>query len=441
MGRVVVVGGGAAGMMAAAAAAEAGASVTVLEKNEKLGKKLYITGKGRCNVTNACSQEDFLAHVVSNPKFLYSSYSRFGSGELMDWLEHHGLKLKVERGNRVFPQSDKSSDVIRTFQRALEALGVEIRLHCPVQSLFLEDGACRGVALAGERAPGHGAAALRPGDTAPVYGDAAPLYGDAVIVATGGLSYPSTGSTGDGYGWARGAGHTVTDLRPGLVPLEAELGDGSPARELQGLSLKNVEVCVKKGKKKLVQEFGEMLFTHFGVSGPVLLSASSRIARELEKGPLDMEIDWKPALAEEQLDARLQRELAENPKRQVKNLMGALVPAKAIPAVLRLAGIPAEQAAGQVSREERHRLLQTLKRFPVRLTGLRGFPEAVITQGGISVKEIQPATMESKKIRNLFFAGEVLDLDAFTGGYNLQIAWSTGYAAGKAAAERGKEEV
>ncbi len=417
MGRVLVIGGGAAGMMAAAAAAEAGSQVTLLEKNEKLGKKLYITGKGRCNVTNACGREEFFDHVVSNPKFLYSSFGSFNNEAVMAWLEHRGLRLKVERGNRVFPASDKASDVIRILQRSLEELGVEVRLGCPAEGLTVADGRCRGVRLPGGKV----------------------LEGDAVVVATGGLAYPSTGSTGDGYGWARAAGHAVTALRPALVPLEAVLGDGTPVRELQGLSLKNVEIRLKKGKKELVREWGEMLFTHFGVSGPLLLSASSLAARELEKGPLDLEIDWKPALTLEQLDARLLREFAENRNRQLKNVMGALLPARAVGPVLRLAGVPPERAAGQVSREERQRLLRTLKTFSVKVTGPRGYPEAVITQGGVAVREVQPATMESKKVPGLFFAGEVLNLDALTGGYNLQIAWSTGYAAGKGAAFAAEE--
>lgn len=411
MSKILVIGGGAAGMMAAVAAAEEGHSVVLYEKNEKLGKKLYITGKGRCNVTNACDSERFFQNVVSNPKFLYSSYGGWNSWDLMDWLEAHGLRLKTERGSRVFPASDKSSDVIKTFRNALEQAGAAVRLHTNVEGLWVEDGICRGIV-----AEGQGRVAA-----------------DAVIVATGGLSYPTTGSTGDGYRWAGEAGHTVTGLRPALVPMEAVFGDGSPVSELQGLALKNVAVRIGKGKKELAGDFGELLFTHFGVSGPVLLSASSVVAKVLEKEPLDLWIDWKPALREEQLDARILREFEAAKNKLLKNVAGNLLPARAVPVVLRLSGVPPERLVRDVTREERLRLVHTLKAFPLRLTGLRGYPEAVITQGGISVKEVCPATMESRKVRHLFFAGEILDVDAYTGGFNLQIAWSTGHAAGKAA--------
>lgn len=411
MSKILVIGGGAAGMMAAAAAAEEGHSVVLYEKNEKLGKKLYITGKGRCNVTNACDFESFFENVVSNPKFLYSSYGGWNSWDLMDWLEARGLKLKTERGNRVFPASDKSSDVIRTFQKALERLGVVISLNTEVEGLWVEEDRCRGILIK----------------------ETGKIPADAVIVATGGLSYPTTGSTGDGYRWAGKVGHTVTGLRPALVPMEAVFGDGTPVSELQGLALKNVAVRIRKGQKDLAGDFGEMMFTHFGVSGPVLLSASSVAARELEKGPLELFIDWKPALRDDQLDARILREFEAAKNKLLKNVAGNLLPVRAVPVVLRLSGVPPERPVHEVTKEERLRLVHTLKEFPMRLTGLRGYSEAVITQGGISVKEVHPATMESKKVKHLFFAGEVLDVDAYTGGFNLQIAWSTGHAAGKAA--------
>ncbi|WP_434309243.1 NAD(P)/FAD-dependent oxidoreductase [Hominifimenecus sp. rT4P-3] len=410
MSKILVIGGGAAGMMAAAAAAEDGHTVVLLEKNEKLGKKLYITGKGRCNVTNACDRDAFFENMVSNPKFLYSSYGSWNSQDMMNWLTAHGLKLKVERGNRVFPVSDKSSDVIKTFQKILEQAGVQICLNTEVSGLFVEEEMCRGVYVKDRK-----------------------MEADAVIVATGGLSYPTTGSTGDGYRWAEQTGHAVTALRPALVPMEAEFGDGSPAGELQGLALKNISVSIRKGKKELTNGFGEMMFTHFGVSGPALLSASSVVAKELEKGPLELTIDWKPALSEEQLSARILREFENGKNKILKNVVGNLLPARAVPVALRLSKIPPEIPVHEVTREARYSLVRVLKAFPMRLTGLRGYPEAIITQGGISVKEVHPATMESKRVKHLFFVGEILDLDGFTGGYNLQIAWSTGRAAGKAA--------
>lgn len=410
LSKILVIGGGAAGMMAAAAAAEDGHSVVLLEKNEKLGKKLYITGKGRCNVTNACDREVFFENIVSNPKFLYSSYGSWNSQDMMNWLAAYGLKLKIERGNRVFPVSDKSSDVIKTFQKILEQTGVQICLKTEVSGLFVEEGICRGVYVKDKK-----------------------MTADAVIVATGGLSYPTTGSTGDGYRWAGETEHAVTALRPALVPMEAEFGDGSPAGELQGLALKNISVSIRKGKKELTNGFGEMMFTHFGVSGPALLSASSVVAKELEKGPLDLAIDWKPALSKEQLSARILREFENAKNKILKNVVGNLLPARAVPVLLRLSNVAPEIPVHEVTREARQSLVHVLKAFPMRLTGLRGYPEAIITQGGISVKEVHPATMESKRVKHLFFAGEILDLDGFTGGYNLQIAWSTGRAAGKAA--------
>lgn len=438
MEQVIVIGGGAAGMIAAIAAAENGRAVTLLEKNEKLGKKLYITGKGRCNVTNACDWQTFFDNIVSNPKFLYSSFGSWNNQDMMDWLQAKGLRLKVERGNRVFPLSDKSSDVIRTLQRELERLKVQVRLRTEVESLLLtkEEEMCRLNVSRGK----EGETCVREGSGS--RGNAARCLGvrlssgeecraEAVIVATGGLSYPTTGSTGDGYRFARQARLKVTETYPALVPLEAVFADGRPVKELQGLSLKNITASLFQGNQLLTGEFGEMLFTHFGVSGPVLLSASSRITKQLQKGPLRLEIDWKPALTPEQLDARLLREFEAGRNKQLKNVMGSLLPATAIPAMLRAAAISSEKPIHEITREARARLVQTLKHFPLKVTGVRGYAEAIITQGGVSVRELSPATMESKKVKGLFFAGEVLDVDALTGGYNLQIAWSTGYAAGK----------
>ena len=421
---ILVIGGGAAGMAAALAAARAGCRVSLFEKNEKLGKKLFITGKGRCNVTNACPVEELFDGVVTNSRFLYSSIYGFSNQDLMNLLEDGGLRLKVERGNRVFPQSDKSSDVIRTWERLLRQAGVEIHLNAPVKGLWMEDGRCRGI-IAGDGPRGG----LPGGGSS---GGGCQIGGDGVIVATGGLSYPSTGSTGDGFSWAREAGHQVTELLPALVPFVAE--EAEDVRALQGLSLKNVEALVHQGKRRLFCEQGEMLFTHFGVSGPLMLSASSFCAKALKKSPLALMIDLKPALSAEQLDARILRDFSESANKQFKNSLDKLYPAKLIPVMIRRSGIDPEKRVNAVTREERQALVQITKSLCFTLTGLRGFNEAIITQGGVAVKEIDPGTMESKKAPGLYFAGEVLDLDAVTGGYNLQIAWSTGWAAGVGAA-------
>lgn len=406
MSRVIVIGGGAAGMVAAIVAAENGHQVTIYEKNEKLGKKLFITGKGRCNVTNACDMDTLFQSIVTNSKFLYSSFYGFGSQDMMDLLEKSGCHLKVERGNRVFPVSDKSSDVIAALAACLKKAGVEICLNEPVKEFFMKDGAVKGVILEKGRKT---------------------VAADCVVVATGGLSYPTTGSTGDGYALAKSIGHSVTELSPALAPLTVR---EETAKELQGLSLKNVEVSVLKGKKVLFQEFGEMLFTHFGVSGPVILSASSFVAGELRKNPLTLSIDLKPALSGEQLDLRILRDFEEAKNKQFKNALGRLFPAKLIPVMIEKSGISPDKKVNEITREERQQLIEATKHFTLTLDGVRGFNEAIITQGGVSVKEISPSTMESKKMPGVYFAGEVLDLDGVTGGFNLQIAWSTAYAAG-----------
>ena len=407
MSRVGIIGGGAAGMMAAAAAAMDGNEVHIFEKNEKLGKKIYITGKGRCNVTNACPQEDFFRNVVTNGKFLYSSFYGFTNQDIMDFLEKAGCPLKTERGQRVFPVSDKSSDVIRALSSSLERLGVKVHLRREAEGLLTEGGRCVGLRLKDGREERF----------------------DRVIVATGGLSYPTTGSTGDGYRFAEETGHKVTECSPALVPFITE---GDTALRLQGLALKNIEASVYKGKKLLYKEFGEMLFTHFGVSGPVLLSASSYAAKTIRKEPLTLSIDLKPALTPEQLDARLVREFEGQQNKQFKNSLGGLLPSKLIPVIIERSAIDPEKKVNEITRQERRQLLEALKDFRMTLTGLRGYNEAIITQGGVSVKEVNPSTMESKRLPGLYFAGEVLDLDAVTGGFNLQIAWSTGWAAGKA---------
>lgn len=408
MSTTAVIGGGAAGMMAALAAAESGHKVMLYEKNEKLGKKLFITGKGRCNVTNSCGMEELLGAVVTNSKFLYSSFYGFTNQDVMELFQKAGCPLKTERGGRVFPVSDKSSDVIRALSERLKGLGVQVHLNAPVEALLVEDGHAAGLRL------------KRTGET---------VLADRVIVATGGLSYPSTGSTGDGYEWARQTGHRITDLSPALVPFTVQ--ELSEAKELQGLALKNVEAAVCQGKRELYREFGEMLFTHFGVSGPILLSASSFAAKALKKGPLTLKIDLKPALSREQLDERILRDFAGAKNKQFKNALNQLFPAKLIPVMVRRSGISPEKQVNEVTKAERERLVDAVKDFRMTLTGLRDYKEAIITQGGISVKDVNPSTMESKKVKGLYFAGEVLDLDAVTGGFNLQIAWSTGWAAGK----------
>ena len=411
MSNVIVVGGGAAGMMAAIFAARNGQNVTLLEKNEKLGKKIFITGKGRCNITNASEIEDLFSAVISNPKFLYSGFYSFTNDQVIHFFEELGVATKIERGNRVFPVSDHSSDVIAALAREMQHLKVKVQLHCEVKELLINnEKEIKGVRLANGKK----------------------MTADAVVVATGGISYPSTGSTGDGYRFARNCGHKVTELFPSLVPMEVKEWY---AKELQGLSLKNIEIHITDGKKKLYDEFGEMLFTHYGVTGPVILSASSIVGKTLEKKELVLHIDLKPALAEEQLDKRLLREFEANHNKQFKNAIDSLLPAKLRPVIIELSGIEEETKVHEITKEERLNLLRLIKDFHMTLTGLRGYNEAIITKGGISVKEIDPGTMESKLIKNLYFAGEVLDLDAVTGGYNLQIAWSTGYLAGISAGQ------
>lgn len=410
MSKVIVVGGGPAGMFAAIAAAENGHEVTLLEKNEKLGKKLYITGKGRCNITNAGDMDALFDNVMTNSKFLYSAFYTYDNQKVIDFFEENGLPTKIERGNRVFPVSDHSSDVIATLQKVLKAKNVEIRLYTRVETLLTENSGEMEQKVVGVR-----------------LSDGKELPADGVILATGGFSYQTTGSTGDGYRFAREVGHSVTEIHPSLVPFYAV---ESYVKEMQGLSLKNVRVRIHDGKKLLYDEFGEMLFTHFGVSGPLILSASAAIKPALTKKQLSMEIDLKPALTEEQLDQRLLREFEEAKNKQFKNSIGHLFPAKMIPVMLELGGIDPEKKVNEITREERQGFIRLIKAFPVTLNGLRDFNEAIITRGGVKVKEVNPSTMESKLVKNLYFCGELLDLDAMTGGYNLQIAWSTGYLAG-----------
>jgi len=404
---VVVIGAGPAGMMAAFAAAGQGADVLLLEKNEKTGKKLRITGKGRCNLTNNSDIREVMANIPGESRFLYSALTAFPPERVMGFFEDHGLPLKTERGKRVFPQSDQANDVANLMQRLCRESGVSI-LRAEAKGISLHDGAVSGVKIQDET-----------------------VSCKACIVCTGGLSYPLTGSTGDGYRFAKAAGHTVTPLRPSLVPLESP--DPCCAR-LQGLSLKNVELRVYENDRLLCREQGEMLFTHFGVSGPLVLSASSRM-RHFDRAAYRLEIDLKPALDEKTLDLRIQRDLKKYQNKEFRNALCDLMPHAMIPELVRLTEAPEALRANEVTRETRLRLLRNLKAFPIEVSGTRPYAEAIVTAGGVCTKEINPRSMQSKLISGLYFAGEVLDLDAYTGGFNLQIAWSTGRLAGISAAE------
>lgn len=405
--KVIVVGGGAAGMMAAIIAARNNNEVILLEKNDKLGKKIYITGKGRCNITNACDIEDLFRNVVTNSKFLYGAFYTFSNYDLIQFFEELGLKTKIERGNRVFPESDKSSDVISALSRELKRLHVDVRYEQEVDHILVKNNTFKGVAIKNKT------------DI---------LYGDKIIIATGGLSYKTTGSTGDGFGFAKAMGHTITKCNPSLVPMNVkEIGI---AKELQGLSLRNIEIHITSKKKEIYRDFGELLFTHFGVTGPVILSSSSYCIPYMDNKDLVLSIDLKPALTIEQLDERVLRDFGENSNKQFKNALDRLLPHKLIPVIIALSLIDPEKKVNLITKEERIGLVNLLKNFTFHITSLREYNEAVITKGGIQVKEINPSTMESKIVSNVFFAGEVLDLDALTGGFNLQIAWSTGYIAG-----------
>ena len=413
MSNVIVVGGGAAGMMAAIAAGQRGLNVTLIEKNEKLGKKLYITGKGRCNLTNDSDEQGLLANVVSNPKFLYSAFYGLNPQAVMDMTQKAGCPLKTERGARVFPVSDKSSDVIKAFEKMLREANVEVRLNTVVREIIVKDGKAIGVRILKKNA-NHTASKTMP------------LPADAVIVCTGGMTYPLTGSTGDGYRFAARLGHSIIKPRPSLVPfITKEIW----VRDVAGLSLKNVSLTVKNGNKEINSGFGEMLFTHLGISGPLVLTASCYTDFDKMKD-VHAFIDLKPALTEEQLDKRVLRDFSENENKSITNALSALLPQSLIPVIVSASGIEKDKKVHDITKAERAELVRNLKALHLTVTGCAGPEEAIITSGGVSVKEIDPATMESKKISGLYFAGEVLDVDALTGGFNLQIAWSTGYAAG-----------
>ena len=408
MAKIIIIGAGAAGMAASVFLAEQGHEVHVYEKNEKPGKKLFITGKGRCNLTNACDSDTFFASVVTNPKFLYSAFYGCTNQDILEFFRGLGLEVKEERGGRIFPVSDHSSDVIKVLERRMKQLGVRLHLEREVKNVLIRD------TEVGEKVRG---VCLSDGET---------VEADRVIVATGGYSYRATGSTGDGYRFARETGHRVTELLPALVPMETK---EEYIPRMQGLSLKNVSLVIRDGKKELYNAFGEMLFTHFGISGPLVLTASSYVGKRLQKKELSAFIDLKPALSEKQLDARLLREFEAGINKQFKNVAAGMFPAKMFPVIMELGGIPPEKKVHEITKKERQDFIRMVKQFPMTITGLRNFREAIITQGGVNVKDIDPKTMESKKVKGLYFIGEVLDLDAVTGGFNLQIAWSTAKAA------------
>lgn len=406
MKRVVVIGGGAAGLMAAVIAGREGAKVTLLEKMNYVGKKMGITGKGRCNITNACDMSDFIKNTPGNGKFLYGAYERFTNEDLLQLLHDAGLETKVERGGRVFPASDSALDVRNTFMKLMKHYGVDVHLEEPVKKLLVDDGVVTGVVT-----------------------DKETYHADAVVIATGGKSYPATGSTGDGYILAAQVGHKITDIRPSLVPIVTE---ESWVKDLMGLSLRNVELSVVAKNKVQAKKFGEMMFTHFGITGPIVLSLSHTVGKLMRKkniGTIGLDINLKPALSPETLDKRLQKDFDLYSKKQLINGMKDLLPSRLIPLIIELAGIDPQKPINQISKEERQQIGYMLQHMPLTVKGLRPVEEAIVTAGGISLKEFNPKTMESKLVKGLYGAGEVLDIDAFTGGYNLQAAFSTGYVA------------
>ncbi len=427
MKKVIVIGGGAAGMMAAVAAADAGAKVTIYEHNEKLGKKLFITGKGRCNVTNAGDMENLFANVMTNDKFLYSAFYSYDNQAVMDFIEKAGCPLKVERGDRVFPVSDHSSDIIGAFQRELKKRDVRIILNTGVKDLLVEeDPVGDGGFGSGVESAGTSKGKQMSCAKGVILTNGKRDMADRIIVATGGISYASTGSTGDGYRFAENTGHKVTERKPSLVPFNLK---DDWCRDAMGVSLKNVSLRMVCGKKEIYKGFGEMLITHFGISGPLVLSASSFYVSKA-KGETSLYLDLKPALTAEQLDKRVLRDFEESKNKQFSNALNHLFPQKLIPVMIKLSGIDPEKKVNEITKEERKAFVELIKNVPMTIDGVRGFKEAIITKGGVSVKQVNPSTMESKIVSGLYFAGEVLDLDALTGGYNLQIAWSTGYLAG-----------
>ncbi len=408
MNKIIVIGGGPAGMLAAVSASGDNTKVILLEKNEKLGKKLFITGKGRCNITNSADTSVIMKNIMTNPKFMYSALEAYDNNDIIRDIESEGCKVKEERGGRMFPVSDHSSDVIKALSNMLDKAGVDVRLRSEVKRIE------------------------KSGESFDViFSNGKKENADAVIVATGGVSYAATGSTGDGFEFARGFGHTVTDLKPSLVPLVTSEGW---CKDLQGLSLKNTGLKMYSAGKLIYEDFGEMMFTHFGITGPMILSASSYYYKRKSDDCI-VHLDLKPALSEDVLDERILREISDNHEKHFINMLPSLLPAKMIPVVARLSGIEEHKKCGDIKKEERKKLVHLLKDLEIHVTGTRGFEEAIITKGGISVKEVSPKTMMSKLCDGLFFAGEALDLDALTGGFNLQIAWSTGFLAGRSCRE------
>ncbi len=420
MSKVAIIGGGAAGMMAAVGAAICGHEVHIFEKNEKLGKKIYITGKGRCNVTNASDMETIFKNIVTNPKFMYSAFYTLSNDMVIDMFNNDMMvPTKVERGNRVFPESDKSSDIIGGLSRRLSELGVEVHLKSDVDKILVKEVL-------------NSDATVDDGYKKAVEGiqlkNQEKIYCDNVIIATGGYSYQTTGSDGAGYKMAKSAGHKITEILPALVPLNIK---EEYVKELQGLSLRNINVKFMSGNKEIYSEFGEMLFTHFGVSGPVILSGSSYVTSRIHKGEIiKIKIDMKPALTETELDARILRDFSEMLNKDFGNSLGKLLPTKLIPIIIKLSEIDPHKKVNEITKEERKRLVDVIKGMTLHVSSTRSFNEAIITQGGVNVKDVNPTTMESKYVKGMFFSGEVLDIDALTGGYNLQLAWSTGYLAG-----------
>ena len=418
--KVIIIGGGPAGMLAAITSAQNGNETTIIEKNNRLGKKLLITGKGRCNITSSIDINDFINNIPGNGKFLYSAFQNYTNKDIINFLEKNGVSVKEERGNRIFPKSDKSLDVEKAFEREITRLHINVKLNSKVTKIMVKNNKVEGVKY------------LNSEDIEKT------LYGDKIILATGGATYPLTGSTGDGYKMAEQLGHTVTKIKPSLVPLIASKGSIKICQKLQGLSLRNVAIRLMdvEKNKKIYEDFGEMIFTHFGVSGPTILSSSAHLLRYknveelLANGKIVLEIDLKPALSEQQLDLRIQRDFSANKNKEFKNSLDALLPQKLIPVIVDLSGIDEDKKVNEVTKEERLKLVELLKKFNVTISGFRPLEEGIITAGGINVKEINPKTMESKIVEGLFFAGEIIDVDAYTGGFNLQIAYSTGYTAG-----------
>ncbi len=412
--KVIVIGGGPAGIMSAISSAESGNDVTIIEKMQSLGRKLLITGKGRCNITSSLDMDEFIKNIPGNGMFLYSAFKNYTNQDIIKLLKEEGLEVKEERGNRIFPVTDKSLDVLKCFEKKLKSLNINIILNTKVKEILVEDNIVKGVKTEKEI-----------------------INADKVILATGGKSYPLTGSTGDGYVMAQKLGHTITKINPSLVPLEAF--DKETCKNLQGLSLKNVQIeLIDKNKNKVIYEdFGEMLFTHFGVSGPTILSSSAHLVRYkniqqlFNENKISLKIDFKPALSEEKLNDRILRDFNEEKNKMFRNSLDKLLPQKLIPTIIKISGINPNKKVNEITKIERKNLVKLLKNFEITIKGFRSIDEAIITSGGIKIKEINPKTMESKIIKGLYFAGEIIDVDAYTGGFNLQIAYSTGYTAGK----------